>query len=115
MKTFIYGIMKKWYLMIAVPSIVVVYFVLQGLTKTGILQAAEEVVTEAVQDTKSIAQHCVPKILNIGAFWDCLQNPPEYEVTTEERELEQELKQYVNKSLDLKNYKAKGQDPYEQQ
>jgi hypothetical protein len=104
---FVYGIMSKWYIMVMVTAIVVTYWVFQGLTEAGILQESEKVVSRAFRDTKSVARYCVPKIGNLSDFWDCLDNPPNYEKTKEENTLEKGL----NNLLDLNNYQQ-SKDPY---
>lgn len=78
MAIFVYGILSKWYLMIAVAAMVVVFWVFKGLSDTGILKQAETTVLDALSQTKSVARFCVPKILNLESFWHCLQDPPEY-------------------------------------
>ena len=104
---FVYGIMSKWYIMVMVTAIVVTYWVFQGLTEAGILQESAKVVSRAFRDTKSVARYCVPKIGNLSDFWDCLDNPPNYEKTKEENTLEKGL----NNLLDLNNYQQ-SKDPY---
>ena len=104
MAIFVYGIASKWYIMIAVAAMIVAFWVLKGLTEAGVLQAAEKVVSEALHDTKSVARYCTPKITDLGKFWHCLQNPPKYEPTKEEKALENDttklLKQSSNKIKD---------------
>ena len=107
MVLFIYGILSKWYIMVMVAAIVVTFWVSKGLTEAGVLQEAEKVVSRALRDTKSVARYCVPKITNLSNFWDCLQSPPNYEATKEEKDFEKGL----NDLLDFDNYDQK-QDPY---
>lgn len=107
MVLFIYGILSKWYIMVMVAAIVVTFWVFKGLTEAGVLQEAERVVSRALRDTKSVARYCVPKITRLGDFWDCLQSPPNYEATKEEKDFEKGL----NDLLDFDNYDQK-QDPY---
>jgi hypothetical protein len=107
MVLFVYGIMSKWYIMIMFTAVVVTYWVFQGLTDAGILQEAERVVSRALRDTKSVARYCVPKIANLGDFWYCLDNPPRYEETKEEKDFEKGL----NDLLDFNNYEQ-SEDPY---
>ena len=92
MLLFVYGIISKWYIMVMVSAIIVAYWVLQGLTQAGVLQAAEEVVSKALSDTKSVARYCVPKITRLEDFWECLQRPPKYEATPDEIHLEKTVK-----------------------
>ena len=107
MVLFVYGIMSKWYIMIMLTAVVVTYWVFQGLTDAGILQEAEKVVSRALRDTKSVARYCVPKIVNLSDFWYCLDNPPQYKETKEEKDFEKGL----NYLLDFNNYEQ-SQDPY---
>lgn len=109
MVIFVYGIISKWYIMVMIPALVVTFWVFKGLTDAGILQEAENVVSKALNDTKSIARHCVPKIANLRAFWDCIENPPRYEPTTDEQNLENSFKDL----LDIKNYNTNEEDPYD--
>lgn len=107
MVLFVYGIMSKWYIMIMVAAIVVTFWVFKGLTEAGVLQEAERVVSRALRDTKSVARYCVPKIANLSDFWYCLENPPNYEQTQEEKDFEKGL----NDLLDFNNYEE-SKDPY---
>ncbi|MFK7974202.1 MAG: DUF2670 domain-containing protein [Rickettsiaceae bacterium] len=126
MAVFVYGILSQWYIMIALSAIVVTFWVLKGLTEAGVLQNAQQVVSSALKDTKSVARYCVPKINNLNDFWNCLQNPPDYVPTQEEQEMmstPQEslgsnqmqkstgLKQTTQKSTDFDTYNQ-CKDPY---
>ena len=104
---FVYGIFAKWYVIVMIPAIMVVYWVFTGLTTIGFLQEAERVVTTALKDTKYIARYCVPKIVHWGDFWECLQNPEDYEETA----FEQDLREGLEDLIDLNNYND-NQDPY---
>lgn len=107
MGLFVYAFMTKWYLIIAIPAIIVVFWVITGLTGTGILTNIETIVVQALNDSKSVARYCIPKILNLGDFWDCLQSPPKYEPTPDEVTMENTAKTI----LDVDKYNAK-LDPY---
>lgn len=106
---FVYGIISKWYITVMVAAIVVTFWVFKGLQETGILQKAETTVTRALEETKSVAQNCVPKILNFSDFWYCLENPPRYKPTEGEEALRRslEIQLLPEKSGDI-------QDPYAQ-
>lgn len=104
---FVYGIISKWYIMVMVSAVIVAYWVLQGLTQAGVLQAAEGVVSTALNDTKSVSRYCIPKITSLQDFWDCLQNPPKYEATPDEIHLEKAAKNL----LDFEKY-DQTKDPY---
>ncbi|RTK93240.1 MAG: DUF2670 domain-containing protein [Rickettsiales bacterium] len=107
MVLFTYGIISKWYILVMVPAVVVTFWIFKGLTEAGILQTAEKIVVDALQDSKSVAQHCVPKILSFGDFWECLQNPPSYTPSKEEVLFEKGAKDL----LDFENYN-RNKDPY---
>lgn len=78
-----------------------------GLKDLGILQASEEIIFKALKDTKSVAKYCVPKIFSFSDFWDCLSDPPNYQSSKSEEELEKGLTDL----FDLGNY-DKSKDPY---
>ncbi len=98
MMLFVYGILSKWYITIIVTAIVVTFWVFKGLSDNGILQASQDVVFKALNETKSVARYCIPKIISFSDFWDCLQNPPEYEPTAEEATIESNVKFLVDPS-----------------
>jgi hypothetical protein len=66
MTIFVYGILSKWFITIFVAALVVAYWVFKGLSDAGILQAAEDVVFDALTQTKSVSQYCIPKIAHFG-------------------------------------------------
>ena len=106
---FIYGIISKWYLMVMLSAIFVAFWVFKGLTEIGFMDEAERVVSQALKDSKSVARYCVPKIMSFGDFWECLQDPPEYESTEEEKIFEKN----ANDLLNFEKYDQK-KDPYAQ-
>lgn len=87
MTTFVFGILSKWYLIGMVAAITTTYWVFKGLKDIGVIDKAETILTEVLDDTQSIARFCTPKITNIYRFWDCLQNPPKAQKTKEEQDL----------------------------
>lgn len=107
MSIFIYGILTKWYIIVMVPAVVVTFWIFKGLTDAGILQTAENVVSAALTETKSVAKNCIPKILSFGDFWECLQNPPEYTPEKDEIKFLEDTKNLLN----LDNY-TQTPDPY---
>jgi len=107
MSLFVYGIMSKWYVLIMVTAMIVTFWVFKGLTDAGVLQAAEKIVSKALSETKSVARYCVPKITNLSAFWNCLENPPAYKPTKDEELLEKSM----NNLTDFSNY-DQSKDPY---
>ena len=93
---FVYGIISKWYITIVVAAVVVTFYVFKGLEERGIISATENVVFRALNDTKSVAKNCVPKILSFTELWQCLQNPPEYKPSAEEKALEESLEKSLS-------------------
>ena len=91
MSTFVYGIMAKWYIMITVAAIVVTFGVFSGLKESGFLDVSEKIVSKALNTSKSVARYCVPKIMNLSDFWNCLDSPPQYKPIQEEKVLEESL------------------------
>lgn len=75
---FIYSVLSKWYIIIALASTMVVYWGFKGLYEAGVLQVAETVVVKALTDVKAVAQHCTPKIANLQKFWECVKNTDKY-------------------------------------
>lgn len=96
MTIFVYGILSKWVITVTVAAIMVTYWVFKGLSEAGILQAAEDVVFKALNETKAVAQHCVPQIMHFGDFWDCLQSPPDYTPSKEEETLHESVQKIVD-------------------
>lgn len=92
MGIFIYTILTKWYLLIAVAGVVVTFWVFKGLEEAGVLQSAWNIVEKAVNESKAVAKYCIPKITNPSSFWNCLENTPEYTPTKEENILSEQLK-----------------------
>ena len=93
---FVYGILSKWFITIFITGIVVAYWVFKGLSDAGILKKAEDIVFDALIQTKSVAQYCIPKIAHFGDFWACLQDPPAYVPSDEEAKLEQGMKKIID-------------------
>ena len=93
--------------MIMLPAVIVTYWVLHGLTDAGVFNIAEKVISSALTDTKSVARYCVPKILNLGDFWACLQHPPKYEKDEGEIQFEKS----VQDLFDFEQY-DQTKDPY---
>lgn len=107
MVIFIYGIMAKWYVMIMVAAVVVTFWVFSGLKDSGFLDEAEKVVSKALSDSKAVARYCIPKIMSFSAFWDCLESPPKYVPTKQEKAFEKGLTDL----LDISSYDQE-KDPY---
>ncbi len=95
MTIFVYSILSKWFITIFVTALVVTYWVFRGLSDAGVLQNAEKVIFHAFTQTKSVAQYCIPKIANLGTFWECLQHPPTYTPSAEEADLQESVKKFI--------------------
>ena len=87
MGLFVYGIMSKWYIMIMLGSAIVAFWVLKGLEESGVLSEAYDTVSSAMEDSKAIARYCTPKIRNLSAMWDCIENIGKYQRTQTEQDL----------------------------
>ena len=87
MGLFVYGIMSQWYIMMMLGSAIVAFWVFKGLEEVGVLSEAYELVSNVMEDSKAIAKYCTPKIRDLNALWECVQNPPRYQRTTEEEQL----------------------------
>ncbi|MDF2965132.1 MAG: hypothetical protein K0Q51_520 [Rickettsiaceae bacterium] len=94
----IYGFFSKWYLLITLTSIIVVYWVYSGLKGAGVIDKAEAIITKALHDSKAIAQNCTPLITDIPALWQCVNNPPPYKEFSKE-DLERIRKEAAENSL----------------
>ncbi|RYE05925.1 MAG: DUF2670 domain-containing protein [Rickettsiaceae bacterium] len=110
MKIFIHGILGKWYVMILTAGLVVAFWVFKGLEQSGVLNTLHITLSTAIDDSKSIARYCVPKITDIHNFIHCIQNPPKYVPTTEEIKLQNT----INNSLDKNFDQLDNDDPYDQ-
>ena len=91
MGIFIYSILTKWYIIVGVGGIVVVYWVFKGLESVGILDSIQNTLEKAVTDAKSVAKNCVPKIINLQNFIDCLDNIPKYNPEQTEIQLQNNI------------------------
>lgn len=83
MTLFIHGIFIKFYVIIITAGVVAAYWILKGLYGLGAIDYAEKVLTEVSEDTKAIAQHCIPKIGSLTEFMKCLSDPPKYDPSIE--------------------------------
>jgi Protein of unknown function (DUF2670) len=74
MGLFVYGILSKWYIMVMLAVTIVTFWVFKGLKEAGVLDAAEKTVREGFLEVQAVAQHCTPKIMNLGKMWECINN-----------------------------------------
>lgn len=91
---FIYSFLSKWYLMVVVGSVIVTYWVFKGLNDAGVITAAETVLTTAIEQTKGVAQNCIPRIKNLQDFWSCLNDPAMsiYRTNEQDQQFEKDMK-----------------------
>jgi hypothetical protein len=102
MGIFLWGLIAKWYVMIAIASLVVLFWVAKGLEKIGFLDYMTNATVEVLETSKSVAQHCTtklgPSFNDLVNFWNCLGNPPKYEIRNDITG-EETLKEGLNKLL----------------
>ena len=79
MGVFLWGIIAKWYFMIAIASLVVLFWVVQGLNQIGFVDYMYKSVAEVLDMSKAVAQNCTTKLGNLKDFWECLGNPGQYD------------------------------------
>lgn len=117
MGIFLWGIIGKWYVMIMVASLVVLFWVAKGLKDIGFIDYVTTSTEEILDTTKGAAQNCIPKLGpkwgNLVNFWHCLGEPPKYrpnEELTGEGALKNHLDNLLPKDKELSEpYK----DPYD--
>ncbi|ABV79381.1 hypothetical protein A1I_05270 [Rickettsia bellii OSU 85-389] len=106
MGVFLWGIISKWYIMIAVASLIVLFYAVKGLEKIGFIDYFGRTTVEILDTSKAIAQNCTVKLGpnwdNLVNFWNCLGDPGKYEVKegTGEQELQQGVERLINKPED---------------
>jgi hypothetical protein len=99
---FIYSILAKWYLIIIASSLIVTYYVLDGLKQAGVLAEVQNLLVKSIDETKAVAKNCLPRIRNLKEFWRCLNDPANarYVPSPYDQELKKALK---NSSSDKLN------------
>lgn len=110
MGIFVYSILTKWYIIVAVGGIVVMYWVFKGLESAGVLEAIQNILEKAVTDAKSVAKNCVPKITNLQNFIDCLDNIPKYNPEQTEIQLQNNIDAIIHDNVGL--FPENINDPY---
>lgn len=106
MGIFLWGLITKWYLMIAIASLIVLYYVAKGLDQIGFIHYFTNSTIEILDTSKAIAQNCTTKLgpnqSDFVRFWDCLGNPGEYKINnnTGEQQLEQGIDQLIKTQPD---------------
>jgi hypothetical protein len=119
MGMFLWGIIAKWYIMVSIASLVVLFYVAKGLEQIGLIKYMTNTTTEILYISKSIAQNCTTKLgptfEHLTDFWQCLGNPPQYE-TREEETREKYLEDSFKKLLPSDKIESKPtslRNPYE--
>ncbi|ADE29782.1 DUF2670 domain-containing protein [Rickettsia prowazekii] len=105
---FLWSIITKWYLIIAVASLITLYYTVLGLKKIGFIDYFGRETEDILSQSKAVAQNCIPKLklvngkLPLNEFWDCLSDPGEYkhEEVTGARVLEDEINKFMQKQTD---------------
>ena len=89
MMLFVYSIFAKFGIIVTIGSVIVLYWVVDGLNKSGVISKSYIVLQNGINSSKAIAQNCVPRITNINDFWNCLNNTPTYnsDIAPGEKEL----------------------------
>ncbi len=72
MGSFVLGIINKWYMLVAIPAMVIAYNVLYALNKNGVLDAIYDSVKLVLEELIKLSSECPSKIADIDAFFQCL-------------------------------------------
>lgn len=98
---FLWSIITKWYLMIAVASLIVLFYVVKGLQQIGFIDYFTKTTIEILDTSKSIAQNCTTKLGpdwdHLVSFWNCLGDPGEYKINNDTGE--EQLQQAIGKLI----------------
>jgi hypothetical protein len=80
-------------MIIMMASILVTYWVFKGLKDAGVIDSAEKILVQSLEEIKGVAQNCTPKIVNLQDFWNCLSDPTSsrYVPTENDGQLQQDL------------------------
>ena len=70
--SFIYSLMSKWYLIIAIPAMVVTYNVFKGLSDAGILDKMQKNLENILTTLVKVSVDCPQLLANFNAFLQCL-------------------------------------------
>ncbi len=95
-----YGLVGKWYIITMTLSVIVIYWVINGLNKAGVLTLALDEFVSASKQIKGFAQHCTPMIRDLNAFFRCMMDTPEYTGDEITSAFEEDMKQEVQNAVD---------------
>ncbi|WP_347938591.1 DUF2670 domain-containing protein [Rickettsia oklahomensis] len=104
---FLWSIITKWYLIIAVASLITLYYTVLGLKKIGFIDYFTKTLVEILDTSKAVAQNCTTKLgpdwNHLVSFWSCLSDPGEYkhEQRTGAEELEDKINKLMSKQADV--------------
>ncbi|WP_194966914.1 DUF2670 domain-containing protein [Rickettsia endosymbiont of Cardiosporidium cionae] len=71
MGIFVYGILSKWYLAIAIPAMTTTYIIFKKLYEKGILDKLQAEIEKDLIILEYIVERCMPKIGNINDLIKC--------------------------------------------
>lgn len=91
MVLFIYSIIAKWYVMVAVISITVVFWVFKGLEEAKIFDEVGTIFAKVAEDSHKIAKYCTPKIRDLSAVWKCIDEIDNKQLDEKDREKTKQL------------------------
>jgi hypothetical protein len=102
---FIYGLLSKWYVIIITGSLIVTFWVFTGLKKAGVIDAVNKILVTSIEETKGIAQNCIPQITDLQKFWNCLNNPAStrYVPTENDSKLQSDIEKDLNRVPNIPN------------
>lgn len=95
---FVYSILSQWYMIIVLGSLLVTYWVFKGLKDIGVIDKAQTILVQGIEQTKGVAQNCTPRIVNLADFWKCVSDPASsvYRPTQYDRTLQEDFQNGLN-------------------
>jgi hypothetical protein len=76
--TMFYALLSKWYIIFMTLCVIVLYWVIMGLNKSGVIEYSFRTLVRAGNEIKGFAQHCTPLITDINKFIKCTIDTPTY-------------------------------------
>ena len=70
--SWIYGLFSKWYVLVAIPAVLVTYNVLKALSDNGVLGSMYKTVENVLSNLVRLSITCPSKITHLDAFFHCL-------------------------------------------
>ena len=71
---FVYLIMAKWYLLVAIPAFWATYYFFDKLEATGIPKKIYDFVEAKLDMIVTITRECTPHIGNLNEYFSCINN-----------------------------------------